>query len=95
MWSTSRILSDPGLSTWYVFVPGDVDPRHGQGEGARASAGREWEAVGGRDKAARNNKPDPPLQQGQPQRHTVRANTALQQGKKKVAKELGGSTILD
>lgn len=72
---------DQGLPVSYVFVPGDVDPRHGPGEGARASADRKWEAVSGRDKAERNNKSDPPLQQGQPQRHTVRTATARQRGK--------------
>lgn len=73
MGSSYYILSDQGLSMSYVFVPGDVDPRHGQGEGAGASADGKWEAVSERDKAEGNNKPDPPLQQGQPQRHTVRA----------------------
>lgn len=80
IWSIYCILSDRGLSMSYVFLPGDVDPWHRQGEGTRASAGRGWEAVSGRDKAEGNNKPDPPLQQGQPQRHTVRATTAGQQG---------------
>lgn len=61
------------MSVSCVFLSGDVDPRHWQGEGAGASAEHVWEADGDRDETEGNHEPDPPLQQGQPQRHTVRA----------------------
>lgn len=91
------ILSDRGLSSSYVFLPGDVDPRHWQGEGPRASANHNWEVVGGGDKTEGNNKPDPALWQGQPQRHTVRTNIYCWATRKvlwKIMEEMRGSFVI-
>lgn len=52
------------MSVSCVFLSGDVDPRHWQGEGAGASAEHVWEADGDRDETEGNHEPDPPLQQG-------------------------------
>lgn len=70
-----------GSSHVTYVVPGNVDPWHRQREGTRASADSKWKAVPGRDKAKGDNKPHSPLQQGQTQRHTVRATTYEQPGR--------------
>lgn len=62
----------------HVFLPGDVDPRHGQGKSARASADHKWEAVDGGDKEEGNYKLDTPLQQGRQQSYTVRSSICCQ-----------------